>query len=223
MNRRADFHTHTLISDGSLSLPELVQRARVLDHRFLAVTDHVGLGDIEPTLARLRAASERCSTPELEVMVGVEITHVPPRLLDEAVRRARRAGAGIVLVHGETVAEPVAPGTNRAAVQIPEIDVLAHPGLLDFRDAERARANGIYLELSGRTTHGLANGRVAAVAEATGTPTVVNSDAHEPAHLLTLAAAFDVARASGAPLARARRSVAAFPEALLRRLRQGGR
>ena len=223
MNRRADFHTHTLISDGSLSLPELVQRARVLDHKFLAVTDHVGLGDIEPTLARLRAASERCSTPELEVMIGVEITHVPPRLLDEAVRRARRAGAGIVLVHGETVAEPVAPGTNRAAVQNPEIDVLAHPGLLDLRDAERARANGVYLELSGRTTHGLANGRVAAMAEASGTLTVVNSDAHEPSHLLTPAAAFAVARASGAPLARARRSVTAYPEALIRRIRQGGR
>ncbi len=223
MIRRADFHTHTLISDGSLTLPELVQRARALDHRFLAVTDHVGLGDIESTMARLQAASDRCSTPELEVMVGVEITHVAPRHLDEAVRRARRAGARIVLVHGETVAEPVAPGTNRAAVQNPEIDLLAHPGLLERKDAERARAHGIFLELSGRTTHGLANGRVARIAESSGTPTVVNSDAHEPSHLLTQAEAFGVAQASGATRPRARRSVSTYPEALLRRLRQGGR
>ncbi|MHB1435539.1 MAG: histidinol phosphate phosphatase domain-containing protein [Thermoplasmata archaeon] len=223
MSRRADFHTHTLISDGALTLPELVQRARVLDHRFLAVTDHVGLGDIESTMARLRAASDRCSTPGLEVVVGVEITHVPPRRLDEAVRRARRAGARIVLVHGETVAEPVAPGTNRAAVQNPEVDLLAHPGLLDLRDAERARAHGIHLEISGRTTHGLANGRVVGVAEASGTATVVNSDAHEPSHLLTQAEAFRVARATGATLARARRSVSTYPDALVRRLRQGGR
>jgi putative hydrolase len=223
MKRRADFHTHTVISDGQLTLLELVQQARSLDHRFLAVTDHVGVGDIEDTMARLIAASQRASTPGLQVVVGVEITHVPPRHLDEAIRRARRAGARIVLVHGETVTEPVAPGTNRAAVANPEVDILAHPGLLDPRDAEQARAHGIFLEISGRSTHGMANGRVVAVAEVRDVPTVVDSDAHEPAHLLTQAAAFHLARAAGASSRRARRSVESFPEALIRRLLQGGR
>ncbi len=38
---------------------------------------------------------------------------VAPRYIPEVARRARRAGAEIVLVHGETLAEPVPPGTVR--------------------------------------------------------------------------------------------------------------
>ena len=49
-------------------------------------------------------------------------------------RKRRNAWLRIsVVVHGETLVEPVEPGTNRAAVSCPEVDILAHPGCLPKR------------------------------------------------------------------------------------------
>ena len=77
---------------------------------------------------------------QIRALPGVEMTHVPPRPSREVARRARAAGAAVVEVHGETVVEPVEPGTNRAAIDCDEVDVLAHPGLLTAEDAARAAA-----------------------------------------------------------------------------------
>ena len=48
-----DFHTHTLLSDGVLSPIELIRRAQVRGYRAMAVTDHVGLGNVEFVLKTL--------------------------------------------------------------------------------------------------------------------------------------------------------------------------
>ena len=64
---------------------------------------------------------------------GVEITHVPKEDIDLAAREAKAMGARLVNVHGETVVEPVDPGTNSAAVNSSYVDILAHPGLLTLR------------------------------------------------------------------------------------------
>ncbi len=42
-----DFHTHTFLSDGVLSPIELIRRALVQGYKAMAVTDHVGLGNVE--------------------------------------------------------------------------------------------------------------------------------------------------------------------------------
>ena len=42
-----DFHTHTFLSDGVLSPVELIRRALDQGYRAIAVTDHVGLGNVE--------------------------------------------------------------------------------------------------------------------------------------------------------------------------------
>ena len=43
-----------------------------------------------------------------------------------------------MVVHGETIIEPVEKGTNLAAVQSPYVDILAHPGLLSLEEAKLA-------------------------------------------------------------------------------------
>jgi len=68
-------------------------------------------------------------------------------------------------VHGETLVEPVESGTNRAAVSYPAVDILAHPGLISAEEVEMAKENGIYLEISSRRGHCLANGHVASVSQ----------------------------------------------------------
>ena len=45
-----DFHTHSFFSDGVLSPIELIRRAHVAGYRAIAVTDHVGLANMEQVI-----------------------------------------------------------------------------------------------------------------------------------------------------------------------------
>jgi histidinol phosphatase-like PHP family hydrolase len=115
----------------------------------------------------------------------VEITHVPKEDIDLVARAAKDLGARLVTVHGETIVEPVEPGTNDAAVRSASVDILAHPGLISYDDARLAAERGVYLEMSARKGHSLTNGHVAKVAKQAGAAMVLDSDAHEPDDLLT--------------------------------------
>lgn len=215
---RFDFHTHTFLSDGELSPSELIRRALVLGHRAVVPSDHVGIGNVEPVVKQLVAD---CAMAEKEwgilALPGVEITHVPPRQIDRVVKAARKAGAEIVVVHGETVVEPVEEGTNAAAVNNPGVDVLAHPGLLSEADAELAKEHGVFLEITTRRGHSLTNGHVAAVGKAAGCDFVLDSDAHAPGDLVP----YDLARkaALGATFSgpELRRILDEWPRKLLKR------
>jgi putative hydrolase len=127
---------------------------------------------------------------------GVELTHLPPAAIPELARRAKALGA-LVVVHGETPVEPVIPGTNRVAVGCPDVDILGHPGLLTEEEAALAAANGVFLEISARRGHALANGHVVRVARRAGARLVLNSDAHDPADLMTPEFARTVALGAG--------------------------
>ena len=192
-----DLHTHTFLSDGVLIPSELVRRARVKGYRAIAITDHVDASNVEVLVPQLVQVCQRLNEHQKVVVVpGVEITHVPPSDLEAVVASARAAGAQMVVVHGETTVEPVAPGTNRRALQL-EIDVLAHPGLITREEAALAAKRGICLELSARRGHSLSNGHVVRMAQETGARLVLNTDAHGPDDLLTIAEARKVALGAG--------------------------
>lgn len=214
-----DFHTHTVLSDGELSPVELARRALVNGYRALAITDHAALGSLERILAEvlIECALIRRHWGLLAV-AGVELTHLPAAAIAETAARAKDLGAQIVIVHGETPVEPVEPGTNRAALLAPHVDILAHPGLLTQEEAELAAARHVFLEISARRGHSLANGHVARLALKTGAALVVDSDAHGPADLLTEAFASMVARGAGIPEAAVEHVLTGNPEALLERL-----
>ena len=171
----ADFHTHTFLSDGVLSPCELIHRASLNGYQIIGVTDHVGIGTMERVLRELR---EECRLAEkywaIKTLVGVELTHVPAAAIADLAKQAKGLGADLVVVHGETLVEPLEPGTNRAAVSCPAVDILAHPGLLTAEEAELAAENGVFLELSARRGHALANGHVAALARKTGASLLIN-------------------------------------------------
>jgi putative hydrolase len=193
-----DVHTHTFYSDGSLSPMELVRRAVVNGYEAIAITDHVGIGGVDELLSRLRldrAVIERYWP--ITVIVGVELTHVPPEAIGEVAAFARDHGAEIVVVHGETPVEPVPAGTNYAAIACGLVDVLGHPGLLTSEEAALAARNGVFLELTARRGHSLTNGHVQQTAQAAGAQLIVNSDSHDPSDLLTPAFQERVARGSG--------------------------
>lgn len=217
-----DFHSHTFLSDGELSPVELIRRAAVAGYATLAITDHSGIGDLARIISTLRADRDavRDAWPEIEVFVGVELTHLPPEVIPQAAYRARELGAEIVNVHGETPAEPTAPGTNAAAVRCELVDLLVHPGLITEEDAAAARERDIFLELTFGRGHSLTNGHVAKTALAVGASLLVNSDAHIPPGLLSTEMAWRIARGAGLEEAEAARVLRQNPERLLSRLRE---
>jgi histidinol phosphatase-like PHP family hydrolase len=110
---------------------------------------------------------------------GVELTHVPAAAVAEVARAAKEVGLWLVIVHGETISEPVEEGTNLAAVSCSDVDILAHPGLITLEEAELAARNGVFLELSAKPAHAAANGQVARMARLAGAKLIVNSDSHD--------------------------------------------
>lgn len=179
-----DLHTHTIFSDGELIPAELVRRAAVAGYTAIALTDHGDFSNLDLIIPRLnRVAEELGQGWGITVIPGIELTHIPPAQIAAAARRARELGARIIVCHGETIVEPVAAGTNRAALQA-DIDILSHPGLISADDAELAARRNIALEITTRKGHSLTNGHVARVALACGARLVINNDAHAPSDLV---------------------------------------
>lgn len=217
--KRIDLHTHSLLSDGELVPAELARRAEKIGHAAIAITDHVDRSNIEwVTKSIARAAAELNRYMHVRVVAGVELTHVPVATIAKLAKLARRLGAEVVLVHGETMIEPVHEGTNDAALACSEVDILAHPGLLTAEQADRAKAAGIYLELTSRVGHCLANGWIARVASESRAELLVNTDAHNPDELLTLEAALDVAKGAGLGEKAAEKAVIQNPKKMVGRL-----
>lgn len=180
-----DLHTHTIFSDGVLVPSELVQRAQVLGVRAIGITDHCDASNLDFVVPRIVAVAEKLNLANRTKLIpGIELTHVPPSQIASLAEEARSLGARIVTVHGETIAEPVAPGTNRAALAA-DIDILAHPGLISAEEVSMAAKRGILLEISARKGHSLTNGHVVQLARKHGAKLVLNSDAHEPSDLIT--------------------------------------
>ncbi|MBG0789626.1 MAG: histidinol phosphate phosphatase domain-containing protein [Desulfovibrionaceae bacterium] len=180
-----DLHTHTIFSDGVLIPAELVRRAEVAGYKALCMTDHADEATLYHTLENVgRFVKKHGHFFDITVLYGVELTHVPPALIGEMTRAARDAGAQIVVVHGETPVEPVASGTNLAAIEA-GVDVLAHPGLITDEEAGLAAEKGVALEITTRKGHSLTNGLVAAMARKHGARLVINNDAHAPGDLVS--------------------------------------
>ena len=102
----------------------------------------------------------------------------------------------MVITHGESPVEPVAPGTNHAAI-LAETDILAHPGLISEEDATLAKQKNVFLEITSRSGHSLTNGHVFRMALESGAQLVINTDTHTPDNLITDQKAEVVLRGSG--------------------------
>lgn len=192
-----DLHTHSFFSDGELIPSELIRRAESIGYEAIAITDHVDVSNIDLVVPRIVSAIKKLKGfISIQAIPGAEITHVPPALIPDLVKEARRLGAGIVVVHGETIIEPVLPGTNRAAIEA-GADILAHPGIISTEDLLFAKEKGIILEITSRKGHSLSNGYVVKEAMRFGSPLCINTDAHSPSDLITKETAIRILLASG--------------------------
>lgn len=221
--KRIELHAHSLLGEGVLLPSEIARRCEEKNYRAVAITEHVddsNIGVIKKIVNACRKISKKKSKGggfEIDVIPGAEITHAPVKRIKTLVKKARKLGAEVVLVHGETIAEPVKEGTNKAAIEA-EIDILAHPGIISVGDAELARANNVFLELSARKGHCLANGHIAKVARETKAELVLNADAHAPEDFISQEKAFYISLGSGLSEAEAIKTIKSNPEKILRKL-----
>ncbi len=192
-----DLHTHSFFSDGELIPSELIRRAEAIGYQAIAITDHIDASNIDSVIPKIVQAINKIKDYiSIYAIPGAEITHAPPQTIPELVKEARRLGAKIVVVHGETIVEPVTQGTNRAAIEA-GADILAHPGLITEDDLLFAKEKDIVLEITSRKGHSLTNGHVAKEALRLGVRLCINTDSHSPSDLITKTFAIRVLSGAG--------------------------
>jgi histidinol phosphatase-like PHP family hydrolase len=192
-----DLHTHTIFSDGELLPSELVRRAVIHGYEAIAITDHADYTNLEQLLEAAKKAKYLENEWDIRVLAGVELTHVPPRKIAPLAKKAKDLGAEIVVVHGETIAEPVAPGTNAASAACEYVDIIAHPGLISEEDVLTAKENNVCVEITARNGHNRTNGHVARLSLKIGATLLVNTDTHSPENLITNEIALKIAVGAG--------------------------
>ncbi|MDR2967117.1 MAG: histidinol phosphate phosphatase domain-containing protein [Methanobacteriaceae archaeon] len=206
---------HSLFSDGELLPSEIARRAQVLDHETIAITDHVDSSNLEAISKIIEAIDDINNNWDINVVPGAEITHAPAEVIDKLAKKSRKLGAEIILVHGETLAEPVVEGTNLAAVKSSNVDILAHPGLITLEEVEIAKNNNVSLEISARKGHCLANGHVASIATDIGVDLIINTDTHSPNDLITFKQAQKIGLGAGLTKDKAMEALVENPKKIL--------
>ena len=214
---RYDFHMHSFYSDGELLPIELIRRAFVVGHKAIAITDHASYSNVDEVIPAIARDCDAVEDWDIVAIPGVEITHVPPSKMDAIIKKARKAGAKIIVVHGESPIEPVTPGTNKKAVENPDVDILAHPGYITQDEAEIAKDNDVCLEITCRYGHNIANGHVYRMGKLTGAKFLINSDFHDCVDLSTHKSAKRVAIGAGMNESEANQALLKNPVELMKK------
>lgn len=218
MNKRIDLHMHTLFSDGELLPSELARRAVKLNHEAIAITDHIDASNVDNLPQIQKAVDDVNENWDIDVILGAEITHTPVESIDKIAKKARKLGAELIVVHGETLNEPVVEGTNYAAVNSKNVDILAHPGLLSKEEAEIALKNDVYIEITARNGHSLSNGHVANVCREVGNKMIINTDTHSPDNIITFERSKTIGLGAGLNESEVEKAIVDNPRELIERL-----
>ncbi|MCF0225932.1 MAG: histidinol phosphate phosphatase domain-containing protein [Methanobrevibacter sp.] len=218
MNKRIDLHMHTLFSDGELLPSELARRAQQLNHKAIAITDHIDASNVDNLPQIQKAVDDINDNWDIQVILGAEVTHTPVESIDKIAKRARDLGAEIIVVHGETLNEPVIEGTNYAAVNSENVDILAHPGLITKEEAEIALDNDVYIEITARNGHSISNGHVANVCREVGNKLLINTDTHSPDNLITFERSRIVGLGAGLSEKEVKKAIVDNPNEIIGRL-----
>ena len=178
-----DFHISIHQGFGVASALRYASLAGIRFAGLVIPSDGTDLSRIADFSAQVRRLSLYAN---VEAWAGVELCHIPPALLPEAVREAREAGARLVLVYGESIMDQVDQGTNFAAIEA-GADIVTHPGLVDAEAAAFAAERGVALEFTSCPRHALANAHTASMAMKHGALLVRGSNASRAEDLTTRA------------------------------------
>jgi len=194
-----DLHTHTLFSDGQLLPSELVYRAKKKGYTAIGLTDHTDESNLDfviPRIVKISKILTKCYS--IRVIPGCELSYVPPELIQKTAQKAKKLGAKLIIVHGETVSETVPPGTNLCAVKCKGlVDILAHPGVTSEKEVQLAKKNNVCLEITTRKNHLMTNRHVAILSKKVGAKIIINTDTHSPEDLMSTELALTILKNAG--------------------------
>ena len=180
-----DLHCHSLLSDGVLLPSEVAVRYACLGYKAIAICDHADYSNIAQVVNSILEFTKHWpKNSQIKVLPGIELTHLPPEQFKPLTKYARSKGIKIIIGHGETIAEPVVKGTNKAALDS-GIDILAHPGLITEEEVKLAKNKGVFLEITCRHGHRDTNPHVVERALNAGCRLILNSDSHEPQDIIS--------------------------------------
>ena len=180
-----NLHSHSLLSDGVLLPSEIAVRYMAAGYKAIAITDHADYSNIDFVLNSIVKFTKHWPRAmPIQVLPGVELTHLPPEQFKPLAKLARSKGAKVIIAHGETSAEPVLKGTNLAALEA-DIDILAHPGLITDAEIKLAKKKGIFLEITSRHGHDANNAHVAKLARDNRARLILNNDSHAPEDIIS--------------------------------------
>ncbi|MCX7927600.1 MAG: histidinol phosphate phosphatase domain-containing protein [Candidatus Omnitrophica bacterium] len=180
-----NLHCHSLLSDGCFLPSELAIRYRAVGYKVIAITDHADYSNIEKVISGIRNFTQHWpKSTGIQVLSGVELTHLPPEQFAPLVRYCRKNKIQVVIGHGQTPVEPVIENTNRACLEA-EVDILAHPGYLSDKDAKLASKKKIFLEITSRSGHSRANSYVVKKALIYGCRLVLSHDSHQGCDIIS--------------------------------------
>jgi len=192
-----NLHAHTFLSDGQLLPSEVAVRYMAAGYKIIAITDHADYSNIKPML---KAILEFCRKwPKgsgIKILPGIELTHLPPEQFKPLASYARRQGAKIIIAHGETTVEPVVKDTNKFAL-LADIDILAHPGLINDEDTALAKKRGVFLEITSRRGHSDTNTHVINQARKFGAKLILDNDSHTPQDIISCEQLFNAGIEAG--------------------------
>ena len=88
-----DLHTHTFMSDGCLSISELVYRAKLVGYDTIAITDHTDYSNYKMVIDAVKSTQKiLINEYGINVLSGVELTYVPPKNIKDLVSKCRDYG-----------------------------------------------------------------------------------------------------------------------------------
>lgn len=220
MKQRIDFHIHTFHSDGVMLPSEAVTKAIQLNHKAIALTDHADDSNIEELIYNFKSFLKMTPPDQIEVIIGVELSYIYPEEIEKLAIKARELGAQVVLVHGESPLEQFGQEINQASLEAQDglIDIIAHPGFITQEQAQLAAQKNIYLELTSRKGHCLANGHIAKMAQLENAKMLINTDAHAGGDLINFEFSTIVARGAGLNEEGVRLVTEVYPEELLAKI-----
>ncbi len=215
---RADLHTHTLASDGKLSIEAMARHARSLGFHTLAVTDHSRSSVISNGLSidRLRTQIEAVRAADAEIdgiriLAGSEVDILPDGRLDYPDEILEDLDIVVASPH-VSLRQSSEDATKRllAAILHPAVKILGHPtgrmisqreGLSPDMDRlfEAAADTGTALEINAHWMRLDLRDRHVARAVAKGCLLAINSDAHTIEHFDFLEFGVLTARRGGLP------------------------
>lgn len=194
---QGDLHMHTVYSDGRDSVMGMVQAARSLGYRYMAITDHSPTSRASRVLTLERIAEQaeeiaavREATPDISILHGIECDILEDGSLDvpdHLLEQLDLVLASMHESHGHSPARLLE--RYEQVLRHPLVNVITHPAnrspgrqagydLAFARLFEGAARTGTAVEIDGAPGHLDLDPPLAALAGEIGAPLLVDSDCH---------------------------------------------